>query len=185
MKIDDFLKRYDLSRKKIKEIDLRDTYMQRTPNRTTQYLLKIANKSTHLMVFSPHAEIFSMLHQFGESWVEKVFTDTRYYNMVALLGKKEFPKKLKKIYRSIKKGYLHGKYKDKYIVVLEEPFAKSRYLRDVKDNVPEVFSGHHRIGALLALGRYNAKVVIAVDNKPGSKYSHGKIHQACVKRESK
>jgi hypothetical protein len=183
MKIDKFLKRYDLSRKEIKEIDLRDTYMQRTPNRSTDYLLAIEKKRTHLMIFSPHTEIFSLLHQFGESWIEKVFTDTRYYKMASVLGKKDFPKKLKKIYYSIRDGYLQGKYKEKYIVVLEEPFAKSRYLRDVEDNAPEIFSGHHRVGALLALKRYNVKVVVAVDNKPGSKYSHGKIHDVCVERK--
>jgi hypothetical protein len=43
----------------------------------------------------------------------------------------------------------------------------SRYKIDIDLGSPEIFVGHHRVSALLALGVNKAKVVIAEDEKPG------------------
>jgi len=180
MHVDEFLKPYLLKAVEIKKIDLRNCYTQYTPNRLLTDIFTSNGILDYKMTNSPHFEIFSLYKKYGEKWLRENYQDTKYYKMFQTMDKYgKLPKKIKKLYESMKKGYLHGKYKDKYIVLLHKPFAKTRYWHDIDNHSPEVFSGHHRIGALLALEKYVVPVVFAKDTQPGTHYSYGKIHRAC------
>jgi len=174
----DRLSRYGLIVNRIEKIDLRTCYMQSRPNNPL-----VDGSENALMINSPHHELASSLIERGEKWTRKNYENTEYYGMCQKMGKKGFPEKMIDLVWSIKDGYLADEYRDEYVICLDHPFAKTRYERDVPELVPEVWSGHHRIGILLALRKYNVSVRFAEDNYPGSKCSEGKIHGLCVEKE--
>jgi hypothetical protein len=133
------------------------------------------------MIFSPHYNIAKLYFKNGKEWLKKNYKDTDYYYMRTKFQNYNdiSIEKFSSLCDSIKNGYLIGKYKDSYPVTLEQPFAKTRYNREVPMSGYEVFSGHHRIGIILALGIIDEKVLIAEDLYPGSCYSNGKIHDLC------
>jgi hypothetical protein len=135
------------------------------------------------MIFSPHYTMAKLYFKNGEEWLKKNYKDTDYYYMRTKFQNYNDINidKFINLYESIKNGYLVGKYKDHYPVILEQPFAKTRYNREVPVSGYEVFSGHHRIGILLALEINNGPVLIAEDLHHGSCYSEGKIHNLCIK----
>ena len=134
------------------------------------------------MIFSPHYNMAKLYFKNGKEWLKKNYKDTDYYYMrIKFQNYKDINiDKFINLCESIKNGYLQGKYKDSYPVILKESFAKTRYNREVTVNGYEVFSGHHRIGIMLALEMNNEKVLIAKDLYTGSCYSAGKIHNLCV-----
>jgi len=179
--LDIVLDRYGLIRVDVIDCDLRGCYIQCTPNRPIDKFL-LSPVVGPIMINSPHYEIFSLYRKNGRKWLKQNYVNTQYCKMASSLGKTDYPLKIRKLFSSLKKGYLRKNFKNRYIVVLNEPFAKSRYGRDVEDNVPEIFIGHHRAGALLSLDVFNVKVVLAADIMPGTCQSYGKIHDACVGR---
>ena len=87
------------------------------------------------------------------------------------------PRKKITLFRSIKQGYLRSGHDNNYIVLLNVPLIISRYgVKDILIKSPEVFMGHHRIGALLALGVNSARALLAEDNMPGTRQCYGGIH---------
>tara|TARA_Y100000310_G_scaffold242079_1_gene246238 strand:+ start:1755 stop:2357 length:603 start_codon:yes stop_codon:yes gene_type:complete len=195
------LDRYNLGIKNIEDVDLSSCYMQQRPNQPFGRLL--LSKSGKVLIGtngaflissppkkegiidskitnSPHYELAKMILEEGERKTRKIFKETRYYQMCKILGKKNFPEKIFGLIKSLEKGYLHGKHKKDFITILTEPFAKSRYNRNVEILVPEIWSGHHRAGILLALGQSIVPVAIAQDKDPGSCKSAGKIHGLCI-----
>ena len=86
------------------------------------------------------------------------------------------------LFDSLREGYLRRGYEEEYIVILNDPFISTRCgLKNIFTFSPEIFIGHHRAGALVALGKYMVKVVIAKDNKPGSCQCGGKIHDTYLR----
>jgi hypothetical protein len=179
MRLAKWLKKYGLKPLIFDTVDLRSCYMQQTPNRD-QSVFIFKGEWDISMLNSPHTEICSLYYEKGKAWLKEHYLETRYFKLKKQLGKIEFPEKLPGLCDSIKRGYLSGDHKNDYIVVLKEPFAKSRYQRQVKNLVPEIFSGHHRVGALIASGQYNVPVMVAKDISPGLCFTNGKIHDACV-----
>lgn len=176
MSIEKTIGRYGLIPDKYTTVDLRICFWQNTPNKPVCSLFNHDRQ----MIYSPHVKIAQIYYRHGEEELRKRYKDTEYCKMKEYFGKgNKFPPRLVSLFDSLKNGYLKGKYKEDYIVLLMQSFAISRYNRDEEDLVPEVFSGHHRIGALLALERYDAKVLIAKDAHPGDKFSEGKIHNLC------
>ena len=180
----DRLKKYGLEVKEIKVVDLRKCYMQQRPNAPIDNLLLDKGKVNSLLSNSPHYEISCLYYKKGEKWLRKHYKETRYFTMmIKYFNKRNFYANCSLInfFESMKSGYRRGKYKDDYISVLTVPFANSRYNRDIPNLVPEIFSGHHRAAALLALKRYEVEVIIARDMNPGLCKTNGKIHNLCVK----
>ena len=80
---------------------------------------------------------------------------------------------------SLKKGYLRKGYERDRIVVLNKPFICSRYgIKDTAIPSPEIFMGHHRAGALIAMGQNLVEVIIAKDDQPMAHQCYGKLHNA-------
>ena len=179
--LEDWLKRYHLAIDSIEEVDLRICYMQQRPNKPFDAILcdkkGIVNSS---MENSPHHELARLYISEGRRQAEKKFKSTRYYKMLKIMGKEGFPSKLDNLIKSLRKGYLRKEFKWGYVVALQEPFAHSRYKRKVPMLAPEIWSGHHRAGILLAMKQYIVPVVFAKDMQPGSCYSAGKIHGLCI-----
>jgi len=179
-----WLKQYALGVQEIKEVDLRQCYMQQRPNHPFDRLLVAEDGSidSHLNN-SPHYGLMKLYVEKGERKARKRFRRTLYYKMIKMMGRRKFPDKINLMIPSMKKGYLRRKHEWDYIVVLMESFARSRYGREDVDNlVPEIWTGHHRGAILLALDRPIAKVLVAVDLQPNSCKSAGKIHGLCVKQ---
>ena len=174
------LKIYGLAKKEIIDIDLRTCYMQQRPNNPLDKILMEGYKVNSNMMNSPHYELAKRYIRKGERNTRKRFKRTRYSKMVKIFRRKGFPEKFPNLVHSMKKGYLRRKHKRKYIMVLMEPFAYSRYNREVEMLVPEVWSGHHRIGILLALQQYVVPVMVVEDLHKGSCKCAGKIHDLCV-----
>ena len=174
------LKLYGLAKKEVCEIDLRTCYMQQRPNNPLNKVLMEGDKVNSNMMNSPHYELAKRYIRRGQNNARRRFRRTRYYRMMRIFGRKHFPEKFPGLVHSMKKGYLRRKRKKYFIVVLMQPFAYSRYNRDVPMLVPEVWSGHHRIGILLALRKYAVQVMVAEDTQPGTCKCVGKIHDLCV-----
>ena len=159
----------------VEPIDLRTCYVFYPPNNGMDDLF-----GDRCMELSPHVEICKLYLKQGARWLRRNYQTTRYGQMMDRLGKKNFPQKIIDICESVREGYLCKGYEGSYIVVLREPFAASRYLRQIPNRVPEIWSGHHRAAALLAFGRYMVDVLVARDGAPGSKFSVGKVHGLCL-----
>jgi hypothetical protein len=172
------IKKYGLDIVSIKKVDLRECYVQSRPNCPFDIYFKDGNP---LMTNSPHYEIAFLFYEHGERWLKNHYKELSYYKMMKKLGRAKFPIRVVSVCNSIRNGYLKGKYSNEHIVLLSKPFARTRYDRDVPNLVPEVWSGHHRIGALLALGNDVVDVMMAMDVAVGSQTTNGKIHRACVK----
>lgn len=171
-KLEKYINRYKLEIIEFKNIDLRRTYAQYNPE------YKFPDFS---MFNSPHHELAQLYYDKGDLWLRKNFHKTKYFSWRKNLTKKELllSKKIIFLFDSMKIGYLRNGHKKDYIVVLNTPFIASRYnVKNMGLKTPEVFIGHHRIGALLALGETKAEVVIAKDKDPGSKKMYGKLHDA-------
>lgn len=183
------IKPYGLAVKGIIPMDLSTCYMQNCPNVDMQRMFRKRVrrkkiKANFFMTNSPHYHIAKMYYENGKRYTKAHLEETDYYRMCKeFLGKDSVGlKKIFSVCDSIKRGYRRSSYKNEHIVVLMEPFARTRYLRDVRDWVPEIWSGHHRAGALLALGQNVVKVLVAEDANPGSKYCVGKVHGYCKKK---
>lgn len=169
-KTEKYMMRYNLGKVAIKNIDLKVTYFQYHP----EY-----DEIDLSMINSPHYELAKLYYDHGGIWLRRNFNKTRYFLWKSKTAGKEvsFSKKRIFLFDSIKKGYLAGGNRKNYIVVLDKPLIESRYdVSNIKLNSPEVFMGHHRIGALLALGIDRVRVIIAKDNTPGICKCYGKIH---------
>jgi hypothetical protein len=176
-KIKTFLKQYNLEIDYIDKVDLAKCFFQYIPERPLDELFN----GNRLMTNSPHCEIFDLYFNKGKKWLKKNYKTTKYHELMKLLQKPAgFPTKIIQLGESMKKGYLVGDHKKDYIVVMNIPFAKSRYNRNIEMLAPEIWSGHHRAGALLALGYNSVDVIYAKDSMPGSKQCYGKIHDFCV-----
>lgn len=176
-----FLSIYGLKKKKICKIDLRNVYLQQRPNAEIDDLLYRNGYVDRKMGNSPHCEFARLYVKKGEKWLLLNYKNTRYYVMQCRFKKCNIGsiKRFITLCKSINKGYLKGMYKRQHPILLDIPFAGTRYGRDVTLLSPEVFSGHHRIGILIALKVYFAKVIVAKDVKPNTKKCYGKIHHLC------
>ena len=173
---------YGLRKINICIMDLSNTYMQNLPNSNMFENIMLKDGIIDMsMQNSPHYEIAKLYFSKGENWLLENYKETRYFTMMTkyLKKKKVDVKKFMKLCKSIKKGYLRGRYKDEYPIVLNEPFAKTRYNKNVFCPGFEIFSGHHRIGILLTLKKRN-KVLVAEDACKGSCYTRGKVHFGCI-----
>ena len=178
-KIDEYIKRYGLKVVEIKKINLSLTYCQYRPE---------INVEEIRMVNSPHREFADLYYKHGINWLEDNFHKTKYSNFQKnISGEKQYiPKKKIRLFKSIKKGYLINGYKDSHIVILNKPLIHSRYgVEDTSLETPEIFMGHHRAGALLALGKNKVDVIIAQDIQPGSCQCYGKLHNVYIKIRNK
>lgn len=156
--------------------------MQYTPN--SKMLYSFCYKDGKLdtgMLNSPHYKIAKLYFENGPDWIKKNYKSTDYYRMCTkFFGKKDISiKKIISICESMKKGYLRKGYEEEHPTILEKPFAFTRYNREVPMVKYEVFTGHHRVGVMLAIGMKKAKVIIGEDLNPSSCYSKGKIHNLC------
>ena len=173
----EYIKRYGLSFNHIEEIDLRESYAQYQPE--VNYYKLFSSTSSLSMTDSPHTEIAHLYYENGLKWLTENYKKTKYHKLRKQILQLSGPLPAKKInlFKSMKKGYLRGKFSNAYIVVLKEPLVVSRYNVDIPSlGSPEIFMGHHRVGALLALGINFAKVVIAKDAHPGTCQCYGRIH---------
>ena len=178
-----WLGQYQIGIDNIRDVDLRQCYIQQRPNFPIDKLLVNGDGIVDSrMTNSPHHELADLYVRRGEGKARKRFKGTRYCQMSKMMGRGNFPIKLPGLHASLKKGYLRKKHKWNFIVVLMEPFASSRYKRNVVHLVPEVWAGHHRAAMLLALGKTIVRVVVGKDLKPGSRKCAGKIHDLCVKK---
>ena len=169
------LDRYGLAFDRFETIDLQDCFAAYTPNRIWFDVFL-----DYKMINSPHAQIFSLLQKHGKRWLKQQYIHTRYNTMMQGMDKGgSFPQKILAIYESMKSGYLFGRHADSHIVVLEVPFAQTRYNRDVPNQGIEIWSGHHRGGCLLAMNQPIIKAIVAKDAHPGSCHSAGKVHDLC------
>lgn len=181
VKLNKFLNLYDLEVDKVVDLDLTKCFMQARPNKPLDEILVRDGRVDYSISNSPHREFADLLFQKGDEWLRLNYGQTRYCIMKTKLFKKpdDFPKRFVDLCNSLQMGYLRKGYEEDYIVVLDWPFANTRYKRDVPDLSPEIFSGHHRAGALIAMGKNKIKVVVAKDTAPGSKQCFGKIHDLC------
>lgn len=176
MSLQNEIEKYGLEIKSYQNLDLRTLYPQPRPNEPLNQYYK-----EYCMKGSPHKEIAECYFNKGEKWLKHNWIHTRYGKMMTFMGKTKYPSKIPNLCESVKSGYLREGYEQNFIVVLQESFAITRYCRKDIDpqQVPEVWSGHHRIGILLALGYKNVKVAIAEDKYPKTKFTNGKIHKYC------
>lgn len=177
-KVNDILDKYGLGFNRISKIDIRETFHQSRPNSLLPCL-----RIEKGMLESPHFELAELIINKGRKYALKNYKKTRYSCFKQAVGKNQFPKKMFKLIDSLKKGYLEPPYENDYIIVLNQSFAKTRYEREeCSEYAPEIWSGHHRVGILLALGQFKVNVVIAEDIEKGSKRCSGKVHELCVKK---
>lgn len=166
---------YGLKPVRKEKLDLRSCFIFFPPNRSMDDLFF----NNRMLLDSPHVEICNMYVKKGIEYFKKHYIETRYWDMMKRMGKTGFPQKIINICDSVKTGYLRKGYEESQIVILMQPFAYTRYNRDVPKRVPEIWSGHHRSAALLAIGKLMVDVIVAEDVMPGSKYSVGKVHDLC------
>lgn len=174
------LKQFGLNKVKEEEVELNSLYVQDRPNDLFPcHIQRMPN-----LIYSPHVLAAEKIIEYGEDWFKKNWKETSYGMMMEHFGKKNYPEKLPRLIRSIKEGYLRKGFEDDFIVILNEPFARTRYMRldRPREFSPEILSGHHRAGILLALGKKSATVIVAQDARPGSLFSKGKIHDLCIKK---
>ena len=184
MNIDKVIKKYGLKAKSVESIDLSECYIQATPNNPLDDILSNDGQIDYTMKNSPHTEIARLFFEKGEEWLRTHYKSTKYYRFHMLHKNQEkFPNKIVPLFKLIESGYLKKGYRRDYIVVLLESFAKTRYNIDIEIEAPEIFIGHHRAGARLALGKPMTKVLVAEDAEPGSCFTNGKIHHLCIKKD--
>lgn len=171
---------YGLEPVGVEQVDLRTCHAFYPPNRPMNDLFP----NERLMAFSPHFEICELYLKRGLDWLLRNYRDTKYWEMMQRMGKKNFPQKVVDLCESMKAGYRREGFGSSFVVVLMEPFSASRYGRNVPNRTPEIWSGHHRTGAMLALGHNLVDVLIARDAKPGSKFSVGKVHGLCLEGDN-
>jgi len=177
-KTDRYIKRYGLKKERIDKVDLSKVYFQYQPS----------VKYSRILIDSPHVELAKLYYSKGLKWLNKNFKETKYFifQRDVLNTTPYLPKRKMSLFDSIKKGYLAKEYKNDHIVILNTSFAFSRYNIDVSpDFTPELFMGHHRAGALLALGIKEVDVIIAVDDKPGECQCYGNLHDIYSKAHKK
>ena len=165
-----YIKRYGLKIVEVKKINLCSTYCQYRPGIDLEDM-RIVN--------SPHKELAELYYKHGINWLEDNFKNTKYYGFQKFVLKSDPCISRKKIclFDSLKKGYLREGYEKDHIVVLNKSFISTRYgLKDPFESSFEIFMGHHRAGALIALGRREVEVIIAKDNQPMTYQCYGKLH---------
>lgn len=172
------LSRYGLEISSVINIDLSTLYVQSVPNLDIR---RFFINDSLLLINSPHVEICKIYFKHGAKELRKRYKNTRYYNFIKYMNKNkgESYYKIVNICKSIQRGYLRKGYEHSYIVILDCPFAQSRFKRCIGNNVPEIWSGHHRAAAMICMDNKFVKTILAVDLNPGSCYSYGKIHRWC------
>lgn len=175
-----YIKRYGLSVVSVIKVDLCNTYFQ---YRSDPDFVKLFTNSDGIvdisMANSPHYEFAYLYYKKSLRWLKNNFKDTKYYIFKKHILKRGSYIPLRKIhlFDSIRNGYLKGKHKKDYIVLLDKPLIETRYKFNSETlGSPEVFMGHHRLAALLALGVTRAKVIMAKDLEAGSCNIYGKLH---------
>ena len=167
-KTDRYLKRYGLKIEKIKKVDLTKVYYQYRPDVVCDRIL----------TNSPHFEFAQQYYSKGLKWLNENFQNTKYsiFQKDVLKITPYIPMRKIYLFDSLKDGYLRKGYENDYIVILNNPFVCTRYEVNLSLPSPEVFIGHHRAGALLALGVEKANVIVAIDDEPGKCRCYGKLH---------
>lgn len=167
-KIDIYFKRYGLKIDEIKKVDLTKVYCQYRPD--VEY--------DRIFTNSPHLEFAQHYYNRGLKWLNKNFKNTKYFifQKDVLQIAPYIPMRKIRLFDSLKEGYLREGYENDYIVILNKPFICTRYGANLLLPSPEVFIGHHRVGALLALGIKKANVIVAMDREPGKCRCYGKLH---------
>ncbi len=169
-KTDTYIERYGLKIIEFKKVDLNSLYCQYIPE---------VKEDDRKINKSPHLELSKLYYKHGVDWLERNFKNTKYYAFQKIIssGKYYVPKKKIRLFDSLKKGYLKNGHEREHVVILNKPFAFTRYGVDISLTLsPEIFIGHHRVGALLALGEREAEVIIAKDIRPMTCQCYGKLH---------
>jgi len=173
-----YIDRYGLKIVSIIKIDLRRTHMQYRIDDQLDELLKVDGVVDRSMLNSPHYKLACLYFNKGREWCETNFKDTDYFKLFnKVLGRVgNVPFRKFDIFDSIKDGYLRDGFDADHIVVLEKPLIISRYgVEDIHLDPMEIFIGHHRASALLALGRNIVDVIIVEDSEPGTCNINGKL----------
>lgn len=173
-RVSKIIKKYGLEFCSVENIDIRTCYPQYRPNSPVNMFFNDSQK----MDCSPHFELAKFYFEKGRKWVKKNYSKTKYYYMKKYLKSPVSIDRFCDLCDSLREGYLSDRKKDRIIILLE-PFAKTRYLHNIAGRSPEIWSGHHRAGICIALGQYILSVIVAKDNNPGSKKCISKIHEAC------
>ena len=177
-KLDKYIERYGLKIVSIKKVDLRDTYLQYLHNSKLDDLLTVDGSIDRSMLNSPHFELAHLYYDHGKKWLMKHYKDTKYFQFKNNVLNRTDIVPLKKIgvFDSIRDGYPKKGHEKDYVVLLNEPLIHTRFnVKHIPLNSLEVFIGHHRIAALLALGINEVKVIIAEDIKKGTCDIYGKL----------
>lgn len=130
------------------------------------------------MYNSPHIDFADKYYKNGKSWTMNNFVDTKYYKFLRYVKKTDghIPMRKISLMDSIKKGYLMEGHEEDFIVILDMPLIETRYnIKSLGLKSPEMFMGHHRAAALMALGINKVEVIIAEDIKVGECDIKGKL----------
>jgi hypothetical protein len=175
-----YIRKYDLELLMLKNVKLEETCMQYRPESLFYDLMRDKNGIIDLtMKNSPHREFAFLYYRKGLKWLTKNFKNTKYCQFKSKILNRDINVPMRKIrlFDSLKKGYLSKGFEKDYIVLLERPLVETRYgVKCSEYSCPEVFMGHHRIGALLSCGVKKADVIIARDIASDSRQCFGKIH---------
>ncbi len=153
------------------EVDLRECYLFQTPDKSVDHLMFSRGNRDNKLTNSPHTELAYCYFEYGREWVVKYYQHTRYcYMREHYLGKPVGgqPSGSMSCFQSIKDyGYLGSKYSDCYILMIFDiSYCNSRYGMSESNDLPQIFAGHHRAAALIALGQYIVQVM-AIKNEKG------------------
>ena len=177
-KVYKYIDRYGLKISSIKKVDLRKSYIQYLCNEVLDSILMIDGVVDRNMLNSPHFELANLYFSNGEKWLVSNYIGTKYHKFKSKVLNREdgLPIRKLRVFDSIKQGYLKKGNEENYIVLLNKPLIETRYgIKSLNLKSPEIFMGHHRSAALLALGINEAKVIIAEDINKGSCDFYGKI----------
>jgi hypothetical protein len=181
----EYIKKYGLIFDRFSDVNLEEVCVQYRPEIAFHNLMMGENGELDFsMKNSPHYEFAHLYYSKGLKWMEKNFKKTKYFIFRKEILKSHHKVPIGKIrlFDSVKDGYLKKGFEEKYIVILERPLIETRYgIKQNKEMCSEIFLGHHRAAALLALNIKSVKVIIAKDANSNSCHVRGKLHDIYIK----
>jgi len=174
---------------KLVEIPLEKLHIQYVPVLTPMNIWK----NDMSLVNSPHVELLRLIESFGFNWeriMESRFVKVRQHRAICGLDQwnekkiKEHIEQRWKIYCSLLKyGFKKKKSREKPVIVLKQPFWKTRFgLNECWLDMWEIWDGGRRCSAWHVLLHKKILGVFAEDAKPGSG-DKGKFEKKLAKCE--
>lgn len=159
-----YLKKRGFEEVALIQVDLRECYMMQCHARSVDYFMFRKGRPDRHMTQSPHVKLARLYLDKGEKWFRKNFYDTEYCYLREHYANKPRrpPGNFINLFKSIQQGYRRKGYNN-HIHVLDEPFCNTRYGFKEPNLVPEIYAGNHRVGILIALGKYNVEVLLLKD----------------------